>query len=603
MAATTLPTRAELDATYTWDLAALYPDERAYRDDFTAAARQIDELAAFAGRLGSSAGLLADFFEDYWSLVARLQRLRNFASLPLTVDQGDQSARQRAGQFEGLQGRFSMASAFVAPELLGLGRQRLAELAAEDKRLSYLNSYFDRLERQRPHVRSSEVEEVLGGSGEPFEALERAYNSLVNGELPFAPVSHGGQTLVVARSTYPKLRMARDRELRRKAYHAFHDGFLAFDDTIAELYLGRVKQSVFLARARGYEDTVQEQLAPREVPRAVLDAVVGTFEAKLGVWHRYWEARRRLLGLEELAEWDIFAPLSSAPMQVPYAQGVQWIVAGMSPLGEEYLGSLREGLFTRRWVDVYPNLGKRDGAFCSHAYGVQPQIMISYQDDLESVSTLAHELGHAMHAVLMDEAQPLPYANYAMMVAETASNFNQALVRAHLLDRLKEPADRLAVLDEAFHNFHRYFFIMPTLVRLELAVHAAVERGEGLSSTKLNVIMRDLFQEGYGDHIRADERTGVTWAQFGHLYQPFYTFQYAAGIAAAAALADDVHRGRPGAVERYLGLLRAGSSVSPIEAMKVAGVDLTTAEPIERAFAVLEGYVEQLEDLARQQGN
>src|SRR5690606_25206371 len=204
----------------------------------------------------------------------------------------------------------------------------------------------------------------------------------------------------------------------------------------------------------------------------------------------------------------------------------------------------------------------------------------------------------AMHGVLMDEAQPVPYANYAMMIAETASNFNQALVRAHLLEKFSAPEARLAVLDETFFNFHRYFFIMPTLVRFELRVHAAVERGEGLSAAKLNDLMRDLFQEGYGDQITADERTGVTWAQFGHLFVPFYTFQYAAGIAAAAALADDVLAGRSGAAERYLEFLRAGSSVPPIEALRLAGVDMTTVQPLERAFDLFEGYVAQLEELA-----
>lgn len=599
MAVSTLPTRAELDPNYTWDLTALYPDKQSFEEDYEVADRQLRELAAFKGSLGNSAELLADFMDLYWGIVARLQRLRNYAALPVAVDQGNQDARQQAGRFQGLHGRFSKASAFMAPELLALGRQRLSELTAQDERLSPLERYFDRLELQRPHVRSAEVEGVLSGLGEPFGALERAYNSLANGEIPFATVSHEGRRLEVARSTYPKLRMSEDRELRRKSFESYHAGFLAFDDTLAELYIGRVKQSVFLARARGYPDTVEEQLAPREVPRSVLDAVVDTFRANLGVWHRYWDARRRVLGIEELAEWDIFAPLSRAPLHVPYSQGVQWILAGMAPLGEEYIGPLRLGLEQQRWVDVYPNQGKRDGAFCSRAYGVQPQIMMSYQNELESVSTLAHELGHAMHGVLMDEAQPLPYANYAMMVAETASNFNQALVRAHLLDELKEPQLRLALLDEAFFNFHRYFFIMPTLVRFELAVHAAEERGEGLSAAKLNDLMRGLFQEGYGAHIRADEQTGVTWAQFGHLYVPFYTFQYAAGIAAAAALADDVHRREAGAVKRYLGFLRAGSSVPPIEALRSAGVDLTTAEPIERAFGVLEGYVEQLEELAR----
>ncbi|MFO7545208.1 MAG: M3 family metallopeptidase [Trueperaceae bacterium] len=396
--------------------------------------------------------------------------------------------------------------------------------------------------------------------------------------------------------------MSTDRDLRRKSYASYSDGFLSYRNTLADLYLGRVKQSVFWARVRGYPSTVEEQLTPREVPRAVLEAVVNTFQANLGVWHRYWAARRALLGLERHEEWDVFAPLSPNPPSVPYQQAVEYILEGMAPLGSDYLEPLRRGLLEERWVDVYPNRGKRDGAFATRAYGSQPYILMSFQGDLESMSTLAHELGHAMHSQLMDREQPLPYANYAMMAAETASNFNQALVRSHLLGKLTAPEERLAVLDEAFYNFHRYFFIMPTLVRFELEVHQAVERGEGLTADKLGAIMQRLFQEGYGDEITATERTGITWAQFGHLYMPFYTFQYAAGISAAAALADDVHAGKDGAAERYLAFLRAGSSVPPVDALRAAGVDMTTPEPIERAFGVVEGYVQELEALAEAHG-
>lgn len=604
---TALPTRAELDPQYTWNLAATYATEAAYEADLEAVSASLERLAAYQDRLGESPATLVEFFDLYWSTMATVQKLNIYANMPVAVDQGDQEARARAGRFQSLVHRASAALAFMRPELLELGPEKVADFMSSEPRLAYLARYFERLEASRPHVRSQEVEQVLSLAGDALVTPGRAYNSLANNELPFVQVTDSdGREHEVAQSTFGGLSASPDRALRQRAHTSYTDGFLAHRDTLTELYLGRVKHAVFNARVRNYPSTVEEQLAPAEVPRAVLTNVLDVFTRNLGVWHRYWRARRKLLGVEELKEYDIFAPLSKEPPRVSYPQAVDWIVEGMEPLGEEYVSILRRGLEHGRWVDVYPNRGKRDGAFAAHAYKGQPYIMMSYQDGLESVSVLAHELGHAMHSLLLERRQPMANSGYAMMVAETASNFNQALLRPYLREKLTSEEERLALLEEAFYNFHRYFFVMPTLVRFELEVHEAVERGEGLNSTKLNEIMKRLFQEGYGDAITADERTGITWATFGHLYIPFYTFQYAAGISAAAALAADVRqgfeRGDASAAQRYLEFLQTGSAEDPVTQLKRAGVDMTTAEPIEKAFAVLEGHVAQLEEIAAARG-
>ncbi len=599
MSTGTLPARNDLDPAFTWNLEALYATKDEYLADYEKAKGQLEELKAFQGRLGEDAQTLATFMELYFELSDRINRLAIYATLPVSVDQSNPDTHELAGHFQALASEAMTAVAFVQPELLAVGSEKLQGFMREEERLAHLERYFELLEKGREHVRSPEVEEVLGRLSDPFSAIENAYNSLANGELPFEPVKlEDGREFEIARSTYPQLRMSTDRELRRKAFESYSDGFLKFQNTLTDLYLGNVKQTIFSARVRGYEDTVEEKLKPREVTREMLDAVVDTFRDNLGVWHRFWRARKAILGVEKLAEYDIFAPLSPNPPKVTYEQAIQWMVEGMKPLGEEYVEPMRRGLESERWVDVYPNRGKRDGAFAASAYRTQPFIMMSYYDDLESVSTLAHELGHAMHNVLMNQVQPIAYTNYSMVVAETASNFNQALVRAWLMNELTSDDEQLAIIDEAFYNFHRYFFIMPTLVRFELEVHSRLERGESLTAQHLNEIMRDLFQEGYGDEIEADERTGITWAQFIHLYMPFYTFQYAVGISAAAALSQDVLDGEEGAVERYLDFLRAGNAVPPVELFRQAGVDMTTPEPIERAFKQLEGFVVQLEEIA-----
>jgi oligoendopeptidase F len=284
---------------------------------------------------------------------------------------------------------------------------------------------------------------------------------------------------------------------------------------------------------------------------------------------------------------------------------VEWIVEGMKPLGDEYVDALRRGATTERWVDIYPNLGKTSGAYSGGSYGTHPFILMSYTDDLFSLSTLAHELGHSMHSYYTRREQPVIYSRYGMFVAETASNFNQAMVRGYLMEHHQDPNFQIALIEEAMSNFHRYFFIMPTLARFELEIHERVERGEALTADSLIDLMADLFQEGYGDEVVTDrEQTGITWAQFAtHLYANFYVFQYATGISGANALARAILDGEQGAAERYIDFLKAGGSVYALDALKLAGVDMTSPAPIERAFAVMGDMVDRLADLTKQQAS
>lgn len=595
----TLPSRSTIDPQYKWDLTKLYANAEAFRADLETAKSELKQVVALRGKLGESSHTLAEFFDLWWSLQRRFTSLRLYSFLPLSVDQDNQEARALAGELQGFATVFMSETGFVQPELLALGSDKLTELCASDERLAGYEAYIAQLERRRPYVKSAEVEGLLGSLTDVFGTSERAYGSFVDGEMEFADVTDSeGNSYSVGRSSYPQLIGSSDRTLRENAWKSYTDAFQKYENTITDLYLGRVKQSAFLTRTRGYASSVEEQLIPREVPLAVLDNVIATFKQNLPVWHRYWAARKKILGVDTLQEHDVFAPLMKESVHVPYDQAVEWLLEGLAPLGDEYQQELERGLTRDQWVDVYPNQGKRDGAFATGLYRGPSFIMMSYHNDLGSVSTLAHELGHAVHSVLMNNTQPMRYANYSMVEAETASNFNQALMRPYLFEKLTSTNERLAILDETFGNFHRYFFIMPTLVRFEMAVHEAALNGEGLPSTRLNQIMRDLFQEGYGDEIQAGERTGTTWAHFGHLYMPFYTFQYAGGIAAAAALAEEVGSGDTDALERYLNFLKGGRTVQPVEAFKRAGIDLTSPEPIEKAFAVLEGHVKQLEELA-----
>jgi oligoendopeptidase F len=360
-----------------------------------------------------------------------------------------------------------------------------------------------------------------------------------------------------------------------------------------------VKQNVFQARARRYNSALEAALTPNHIPVEVFHNLIATFRKHLPTWHKYWDIRKRALKLDRLHVYDITAPLAEQPPVVPYAQAVDWIAEGMAPLGEEYVSIMRRGSTTDRWVDIYPNRGKRMGAYSSGAPGTRPFILMSYNDDVFSLSTLAHELGHSVHSYYTWQNQPPMYSSYGTFLAEVASNVNQAMVRAHLLKTQTDRDFQIAVLEEAMANFHRYFFIMPTLARFELEIHERVERGEALTAQTLIKLMAELFQEGYGDGVEMDvDRVGITWAEFPtHLYSNFYVFQYATGISGANALTEGIRKEGAPAAERYLTFLKSGGSRFPFDTLRAAGVDLASPEPVERAFAVFASYVDRLDTL------
>ncbi len=348
-------------------------------------------------------------------------------------------------------------------------------------------------------------------------------------------------------------------------------------------------------RARRHASSVEMALFKDNIPEPVFHNLIETFRKHVGTWHRYWKVRRAALGVEQLHPYDVWAPLTDSPPTVSYQQAVDWVCEGLAPLGEEYVERMRRACLEERWVDVYPNLGKRQGAFSSGSHGTHPFIVMSFDNDVSGLSTLAHELGHSMHSHLAWKHQPVIYSDYSLFAAEVASNFHQAMVRAHLLQSNADVKLQISIIEEAMDNFHRYFLIMPTLARFELETHQRVERGEGFNADGLIELMADLFAEPFGAEMQLDrQRVGITWAQFLHLYQDYYVYQYATGISGAHSLAARILAGESGAAEAYLEFLKAGASVYPLDALRAAGVDLSSPEPVEQTFKVLDDLVDRL---------
>lgn len=592
--------RREVPEAERWNAESIFPAPAAWDEAFEALEDDLADAGGYPGTLGASPEQLLAWLEYREEIERRFGRLRVYATMSYAVDAQDEAAAVRQDRVRSLAARLAEAIAFAEPELLAIPRETLEGWLSLPE-LSTYRHYFERLWRRAPHVRSPEVEELLSGVQDPFGTATSAHGVLANAELEFGDVHDGaGRPHPLTQGTVRTLEASRDRTLRQRAYQRYADAHLAAKKTMATLLAAGVKQNVLLARARRYGSALEAALAPENLPLSVFHNLIETFQANLPVWHRYWRAKRELLGLETFHPYDVHASLTDERGEVPFEQAVEWLTEAMAPLGRDYVAVLRQGALKERWVDRALNRGKRMGAFSTGAADTHPFIMMSYSGDVLAMSTLAHELGHSLHSYLSRRAQPFVYSRYSLFAAEVASNFNQAMLRHHLLQASPSRAFELEILEEAMANFYRYFFVMPTLARFELELHERVQRGEPLSADGLIALMAQLFAEGYGGEVVLDEpRVGITWAQFHtHLYSRFYVFQYATGISGAHALAEGVLSGEPGAAERYLGFLRAGGSSYPLDALRAAGVDLSSPAPVEATFRVLEGLVARLERLA-----
>jgi len=460
---------------------------------------------------------------------------------------------------------------------------------------------FDDLFRQQEHVRSAEVEEILGMLADPLNGASESTSMLVNADFKFAPArtSKGKKVEVTQGNLHTALMESPDRTVRKTSFESYMDKHLEFKNTLTSNLATSIKSNVFNMRARKHKSSLEASLFNNNVPVEVFYNLIETFKKKLPVWHRYFELRRKALGLRELTYYDMWAPITKKKPKIPFEQAVEYICESLAPLGKEYTDTIRQGTLKDRWVDVYPNQGKQNGAFSYGAPGTSPFIMMSFTDEVNSMSTLAHELGHSMHSYLTWKNQPFTYSGYSLFVAEVASNFNQAMMRGHLLKTITDKNFLIALIEEAVGgNFFRYFFQMPTLARFELETHQRVEKGEPLTADSMMDLMADLFTEGFGPKVKVDRpRVGMVWSTFGHLFADYYVYQYATGISGAHALSGRILRGEKNAVEDYLGFLKSGSSRYPLEVLKRAGVDLATPKPVEETFAVMEGYIDRLEEL------
>lgn len=595
-----VPIRSKVDGKFTWNAESVFKSDQAWEKEVGKILQDIPKVKAYQGCLAQGPAVLLEALYEGNNLLLRAQKVFLYAGFSYAVDTTDQKAAGQRSQAQGLYGQVISAVSFLQPEILSIGKETLDQWMMQDEKLAIYRHSFEDLFRKQTHVRSAEVEELLGLVIDPLQGPGSSTNMLTNADFKFKPVKdRAGNLLELTQGTYHNILHHPDRKARRIAYENYMDRYVEHKNTLATNLTHSIKANVFYMRARRHESTLAASLFDLNIPTDVFYNLIDTFKSKLPVWHRYFEIRRKTLGLKKLAYYDMWAPITNKKVRVPFEKGVQLICESLAPLGREYVNTVRNGVLKNRWVDVYPNQGKAEGAFSWGTQGTHPFINMSYTDDVNSMSTLAHELGHSMHSYLTWKHQPFVYADYSLFVAEVASNFHQAMMRGHLLNTVQDKNFQLALLEEAVGgNFFRYFFQMPTLACFELETHQRIERGESLTADSMIELMADLFAEGFGPNFDMDrERVGMTWSTFGHLFADYYVYAYATGISGANALAGRILRGESNAVEDYLGFLKSGSSDYSLNVLHRAGVDLASPQPVEETFAIMEGYIDRMEQL------
>ncbi len=599
MASARLPKRYELPREFTWDLDAVYPSDGAWEADFQTVKQRMPTLTSYAGTLADSASRLLACLQARDEIGMLLDQLVAYARMRKDEDNGNSTYQALADRAMTLATEFSSAVSFLVPEILAMSEDQLNRFLVDEPRLSLYRHYLDQLIRQRPHIRTAEVEMVLAQSGEVARIPNESYGMLTNVDMKFPTVKdEAGNQVELSQSRYNQLRESQNRDVRRAAFEAIHETYSGFRNTLATSLAGSVRSDIFYARARDYGTALEAALGPNNIPTAVYHNLVATVNENLSSLHRYMRLRKRLLELDELHHYDLYVPMvPDVQVEVPYSEAVEIVRKGLAPLGGEYLEALNAALASR-WIDVYENEGKTSGAYSGGSYTTRPYILLNYQGILTDVFTLAHELGHSMHSYFTRTTQPYVYGDYTIFVAEVASTLNESLLTSHLMNETSDPRLRAHLVNGYLERFRTTLFRQTMFAEFELEIHSRAERGVPLTADSLSALYAELNAKYYGPDVFPDEAIAIEWARIPHFYWAFYVYQYATGISAAAALANRILTEGEPAVKRYLEFLRSGSSRYSIDLLAAAGVDMASPQPVREAIDVFGRLLDEMERLS-----
>jgi len=594
-------TRDQIDDKYKWDLSDIYPDWEAWEADFGVLDKVMDDYIALRGKLNQSSDNLARAFELSDELDRILYKVYRYPGLARALDMRDDEV---SGRFQKVQiwlAKFSTATAWFEPEMLAIQWETMETWLNENKRLAPYRFGIEDSYRQQEHVLDENSERLLSYYSPLRRSPRAAYNELSTSDIKYPDVVLGEvDTITMTPGQYRfVLATNRNQADRGKAFEAYYGAYAANANTYAALYNGVLQRDWATAQARNYNSCLESYLHSNNVPVAVYENLIAAVRDGVAPLQKYYALRKKILGLEEYHGYDGSIPIVDFERTYEYDEVIDWILDAVKPLGDEYQKNIRRVL-ENRWVDVYETAGKATGAFSGNVYGVHPYILMNYNKTLDNVFTLAHEAGHAVHSMLSDQYQPKATSSYTLFVAEVASTMNEALLLDFMLERARDPIERVALLQQAIDNIEGTFYAQVMFADYELQAHRLVEQGQPVTATALTEIYTNLLKAQHGEGFTFDELYGSTWTRISHFYDvPFYVYKYATSYAASAKLFRDITSADKKiagpALDRYLTLLKSGGNDYPVEQLKKAGVDLTKPEAIQGVMAQLDDLVTRLE--------
>ncbi len=590
--------RSEVNEEFTWDLTALCPDKAAWE-------AVIEDIQERASRLAELEGHIADSAETLLSYLTQLEEMEikstpaySYAHRLSDQDVGNTANQAMVQKLQSINASISSKLAFADPEILDIDAETLERYYAEQPKLEAYRKYIQEIQRLKPHRLSAEMERLLAMTGEMSGIPSQTFSIFNNADLKLPEMTdENGETIRITHGRYGTLIRSADRRVRREAFENVYRTYKQFENTLASLYSGQVKKLMFYAKARKFASTLEAAVSGNDVSPSVYENLLTVVNANLDKMYRYVSLRKRLLGLDELHMYDVYTPIiPDASRKISFEEAKETVLKALAPLGEDYISLLQEG-FQNRWIDVYENEGKRSGAYSAGAYGSHPCVLLNYDDTLDDMFTLAHEMGHALHSHYSNTNQPYFYSHYRIFVAEVASTCNEILLMEYLLKHTTDAKERAYLLNHYLDSFKGTVYRQAMFAEFEKKTNALAESGESLTAQVLNDVYYELNQRYFGPDMVSDPAIAVEWAKVPHFYYNFYVYQYATGFSAAVAIARNILKEGAPAVARYKEFLSGGCSLPPVELLKIAGVDLETPRPIQEALDVFGEVLDEIEKL------